>query len=1185
MSTPQERIAAGQELRRRGKLSSEQDAALSELESRYGMQAAPSASPVLNSPAAPAQPVSASAAPAPAVNQNVLPGMGSGQMGVPGRVGYQPGELATGMESSRIISQAQQALQDQADAERKARVGPVEEAAGVAGRAQLDQGPVGVNPNVYLGAGSEFMLPPDAQRGMQAEREVYRANDVTSSLDAATLRGLNSMAFGLPAMLNKDFRGEIQQAGQDQPGASMAGDIAGYLVPGALVETGVRGVGRAVQPLVNRFAPTGGSMLERGTRLGGRTVGLGASGAAQSGVYQGSVGESVAAAEEGRDPSIESAIDNAISGATDPAAILLLPAFMAANRVGKYISTGGATSTPDSVARSVSAATSGRSDSLQSSASSVLGMDLAGDVRPQAVDRVIRSLERANMSREDISRLFESVQQRLSSLPESQASRLTLGQALIDVLEDPEISQSAGRFAQASFNLRNVLRGASQGGKLGDAPRRGDERAGIIAGVRGDLQRSQSDFVMGSARENLGDPQITDVREQLKAERKRLSAEYKRLFNEAATQQPLAVRGDDVSWSGAAPMEPQGLLGFVRSKGGLRESFGAEGRGYMRGTVKQILGDVRSRPGLLNNKSGQTIDELARDARDAGFDIRDDDEFVQLLSNELQEGGKTYRVGEAEEWEAYQSFLKSRPKADAAFEALPPETQELVNVVSFYISKPSLMKEIRAIADAEMIDLEQMVQQDPRQAAHWLQRAAREKADEAKDKGNRVLAKAYGRMRTNLLRPLEKVVPGYNNVRGQFGSVEEIDRSLSIGRRFLSKTERPEDLSAFTKELNELSPEARLAALASIRDEIGVIIGRNGEDTPARINQLTSANALRTLEALGDEGKKLADDLRFMRREKRFIENTIYGSDTFRNLKASESEALGNTAVTNALSGQGGMAQAVGTDALMTMAMEGPAPIFSTLRTVGGAARNLFAPRVETLNDEIRFLMGRKGNVPSVPGPANFSPPPATPQQTARFETPGSPEYEAAVAKGLDMSQAGRMARAKDLGFNTEKVFYHGTDADIDQFNASGSGTFGGGVYLTGNPKLASGYATEEGGNVIPVYVKGKIATEADIDPDIPSYGGGSDKAYDAYAKGFAGYLHKYSDGTEELVIFDPSNIRSVNAAFDPDKAKSSTLLAAAPFAVGGAGLGVAANQEAQAESRTVGRPKENRTVGKAGAN
>jgi hypothetical protein len=78
------------------------------------------------------------------------------------------------------------------------------------------------------------------------------------------------------------------------------------------------------------------------------------------------------------------------------------------------------------------------------------------------------------------------------------------------------------------------------------------------------------------------------------------------------------------------------------------------------------------------------------------------------------------------------------------------------------------------------------------------------------------------------------------------------------------------------------------------------------------------------------------------------------------------------------------------------------------------------------------------------------------------------------------------------------------------------------------------------------------------------------------------------SSGSEGVaVIFDPSNIRSVNAAFDPEKSGSSTLLAAAPFAaVGGAGLTLAG--EDARNQRTVGKPKTSqsaRTVGKAKTN
>jgi hypothetical protein len=214
---------------------------------------------------------------------------------------------------------------------------------------------------------------------------------------------------------------------------------------------------------------------------------------------------------------------------------------------------------------------------------------------------------------------------------------------------------------------------------------------------------------------------------------------------------------------------------------------------------------------------------------------------------------------------------------------------------------------------------------------------------------------------------------------------------------------------------------------------------------------------------------------------------------------------------------------------------------------------------------------------------------PKTPQQAARFETPGSPEYEAAVAKGLDMSQAGRMARAKEMGFDTETVLYHGTDKEIASFRPSERGAFGPGVYLSDQSGVASRY-----GKPSPYYVRGSIL---DTRPGKPLPKGLSDAAKSQLTPeevqrwerlwpqrnsmavdaetfrevltrsveaprvpeimrrlGFDG-MQGIADG-HELVIFDPANIRSVNAAFDPEKSTSSTLLAASPFAaVGGAGL------------------------------
>jgi hypothetical protein len=247
-------------------------------------------------------------------------------------------------------------------------------------------------------------------------------------------------------------------------------------------------------------------------------------------------------------------------------------------------------------------------------------------------------------------------------------------------------------------------------------------------------------------------------------------------------------------------------------------------------------------------------------------------------------------------------------------------------------------------------------------------------------------------------------------------------------------------------------------------------------------------------------------------------------------------------------------------------------------------------------------------------------------QQDFGAVTEGSPEYEAAKAKGLDMSQPARMQRAKDMGFDTDTVLYHGTSADIKAFSADGRGkTSGTGVFLTSDPKKAGTYANATEGKVYPVYVKSGNIVEvdaggrnwADIDtndlylryPDgtgdlatdvfgldlnsvtttdelaaaareagfdglritnVADYGGNAsvDDAID-FLKNKGVEIKRYPDGawdssnvtpkdfflaqqhadsvgrapSDTTVVFDPSNIRSVNAAFDPDMADSPNLL------------------------------------------
>lgn len=236
-----------------------------------------------------------------------------------------------------------------------------------------------------------------------------------------------------------------------------------------------------------------------------------------------------------------------------------------------------------------------------------------------------------------------------------------------------------------------------------------------------------------------------------------------------------------------------------------------------------------------------------------------------------------------------------------------------------------------------------------------------------------------------------------------------------------------------------------------------------------------------------------------------------------------------------------------------------------------------------------------------------------------------------AAEGALDMSQAARMQRAREQGFNTANRFYVGTQADFEAFDPNFVGKFSsadtaGNISLTPSPSIASRYAeaagdpisqyipkqgidmnawnaaksnlaelgknisalqsvnnfdmwsqeyrkvsdeiinarkklsqmsnivnSTKGANVIPVYVRGQIK-------QVDAYG----KAHDpnwmiqqqniARKEGFDGVqfmgledapgfdpIHGIAD---TLKIFDPSNIRSVNAAFDPAKRGSANLSA-----------------------------------------
>ncbi|MEL6257959.1 MAG: hypothetical protein AAFQ67_02740 [Pseudomonadota bacterium] len=312
------------------------------------------------------------------------------------------------------------------------------------------------------------------------------------------------------------MRGHLRE---EAPGSSIAGELLGYLGPGAGLFRGGAAALRAA-PGANAFAQSVGQMGRLPSYVG-RLTGLAAVGAADAGVYGATVGASNESAETGEDPTVQSRARTATEFATHPLSIAAGPAASLGGRGLNFMRTGSAT--PTDVAARVQQSI-GRPTNQTGTLAEIFDLDVVDpSIRPEAVKRVVRTLKDGGLAVPDIPRAFEAARG-LQTAGDGLSERLTFGQALTQVLER-DFPQAADNIVSRLRERRLTTRNDMVGGR--------DRSPGIAGAVTDDLRGSQSDFLLDSADRAFGGSgrRIT-AEDAAEAYRKAVGSEYEPILDQ-----------------------------------------------------------------------------------------------------------------------------------------------------------------------------------------------------------------------------------------------------------------------------------------------------------------------------------------------------------------------------------------------------------------------------------------------------------------------------------------------------------------------------------------------------------------------------------------------------------------------------------------------------------------------------
>lgn len=155
-----------------------------------------------------------------------------------------------------------------------------------------------------------------------------------------------------------------------------------------------------------------------------------------------------------------------------------------------------------------------------------------------------------------------------------------------------------------------------------------------------------------------------------------------------------------------------------------------------------------------------------------------------------------------------------------------------------------------------------------------------------------------------------------------------------------------------------------------------------------------------------------------------------------------------------------------------------------------------------------------------------------------------------ATNKGLDMSKEARYDRAKKMGFDINNVYYHGTSNYFDRFDKKTIGknytySENSGFFFTKKLLSAKNYARLHTGNkndgrVISVFLRFECPYEETTNSDYYSPPDRFDISSDNILREVNinkqdAIIIRGTKNDDMCIVFDPSQILSIHAAFDPE--------------------------------------------------